>query len=125
MRVPSSDELIINVHKLRQMSIIVVHGAVDLTNIHMLVDAVDHLVFRDVPLLFDLTKVGYIDSTGLRFIRRVHQQCANKGVLFAIVANGMVRRLCGLLSLETIIPIFANVGLARDHFVAEMAAPTD
>ena len=42
MRLPS-DEFVISVHKLRRMSLIVVHGALDLTNIHVLADAVDHL----------------------------------------------------------------------------------
>lgn len=121
MRLPS-DEFAITVHKLHRMSVIIVEGALDLTNIHVLADAVDHIVYREVPLLLDLTGVRYIDSAGLHFIRRVHDQCASTGVPFAMVANAMVRRLCGLLSLETVIPIFANTTLARDHFLAEWGA---
>jgi anti-anti-sigma factor len=121
MRLPS-DEFAITVHKLPQMSLIAVRGALDLTNIHLFADAVDHLGYREVPLLLDLTRVRYIDSTGLHFIRRVYDQCASKNVPFAMVANAMVRRLCGLLSLTTIIPIFANTALARDHFAAEQSA---
>jgi anti-anti-sigma factor len=117
MRLPS-DEFVINIHKLRQMSLVVVHGALDLANIHLLADAVDYLGYREVPLLLDLTRVRYIDSTGLHFIRRVYDQYASKNVPFAMVANAMVRRLCGLLSLTTVIPIFATTTLARDHFVA-------
>jgi len=121
MRLPS-DEFVINVHKLRRMSLVVVCGAVDLTNIHLLADAVDHLGYREVPLLLDLTGVRYIDSTGLHLVRRVYDQCASKNVPFAMVANAMVRRLCALLSLTTVIPIFATTALARDHFGAEQSA---
>jgi|AmaraimetFIIA100_FD_contig_61_7541865_length_1002_multi_5_in_0_out_0_2 anti-anti-sigma factor len=118
----ASDEFVITVHKLHRMSVIIVRGALDLTNIHVLADAVDHIVYREVPLLLDLTGVRCIDSAGLHFIRQVHDQCAGKHVPFAMVANATVRRLCGLLSLETVIPIFANRTLARDHFVAEWGA---
>jgi anti-anti-sigma factor len=100
------------------MSVVIVHGAIDLTNVHVLTEAVEHLVGREVPLLLDLTRVRHVDSTGLHFMRRVHDQCASKDVPFATVANPMVRRLCGLLALTTVIPIFANTTLARDHFVA-------
>ncbi len=124
MSVDPSDEFVMNVHKLHQMSLVIVHGEVDLANIHLLADAVDHLVCRKVPLLFDLTDVRYIDSTGLHFMRQVHERCARKHVPFAMVTSTMVRRICGLLSLETVIPIFPNATLARDHIVAEWECPS-
>jgi anti-anti-sigma factor len=115
VRLQPSDEFDIKVHKLDEISIIIVHGEIDLANIHLLADAVDHAVCRAVPLLFDLIRVRYIDSSGLHFMRQVHEQCATKHIPFAMVTNTMVRRICGLLSLETVIPIFPSTTLARDH----------
>lgn len=119
VRVDSSEDFVINVHKLQQTSLIIVRGEIDLANIHILADAVDHLVRREVPLLFDLTKVRYIDTVGLHFLRRVHEQCARQHVPFAVVTNRRVRRVCGLFSLDTLIPMFPNMTLARDNMAAD------
>lgn len=124
MRVDATDDFVMDVHKLRQMSLVILHGEVDLARIHLLADAVDHLVCRKVPLLFDLTNVRYIDSTGLHFMRQVHEQCEREHVQFAMVTSALVRRLCGLLSLEAVIPIFPTTTLARDHIAAEWGCPT-
>ena len=119
MRPDLHDEFCITVHKLHQLSLITMRGEIDLANVHLLAGAVEHLGRREVPLLFDLTQVRYIDSTGLHFLRQAQEQCARQHVPFAVVTNAVVRRLCGLLSLEALIPIFQDATSARDHIFAE------
>lgn len=123
MGLQTSAEFDVMVHNLHHMGIVIVRGAIDLANIHLLEDAVDHVAYREVPLLLDLANVRYIDSTGLHFIQQVHEQCASKHVPFAVVANAIVRRLSGLLSLDAVVAMFPDTTLAREHLVTEWRCP--
>ncbi|HLJ59497.1 MAG TPA: STAS domain-containing protein [bacterium] len=113
------DDLATKVHKLREMSVVVAYGEVDLTNVHLLKDLLDHLSAREVPLLLDLAKVRYIDSAGLELLMQTYQHCRAQGMPFAVVAEPLVRRTFSVLSLETVLSVFDNAASAREHLVAE------
>jgi anti-anti-sigma factor len=112
------DGLHYKVFRLPDVSLITVQGEIDLANAHVFGSALSQLSSRGLPVLVDLTKIQYIDSTGIHALLRAHEQCRTNGVPFAVATNRLVQRICAAVSLDHKFRIFANIPLARGHFAA-------
>ena len=106
---------------LPKMSVLILRGEIDLSNVKTLEDGIGHLFRRDLPLLLDLSGVRYIDATGLNLLSRTHDACRMRRIPFAVVANSLIRRICGVLSLQTSLktgfPIFPTATLAQQYLL--------
>ncbi len=120
-RAPVHGELSIKTRRLQTVTLIAVQGEVDLANFQTLGSVLGAAVGGDSPVLLDLTKVRYIDSTGLGLLLRMHEDCHAKRIPFVVAANPLVRRICNVLSLQTVVPIFDHVRSARAHLEAVQA----
>ena len=72
-----------------------------------------------LPLLVDLRGIRYLDSSAIHLLPCTRELHSRKQTPFAIVANPIVHRICGVLGLETRIAIFCDTAQAYDHFGAE------
>ncbi len=117
------DMLEVKVYQLSDMSVVAASGEIDLSNIGVVENAVSMVFDRDLPLLLDFTGLRYIDSTGLRVLTEISDRCQMRQTPFAVAADTAVRRICGVLSLETVFPIFPNPTLAREYFFAREPRP--
>jgi anti-anti-sigma factor len=85
------------------------------------IDLQDMLNFQSAPEppvlnILDLTKVPYIDSTGLGMIVRHYVRCQGKGVrMIAAGANARVLELFKLTKMEGVIPTSSTVDNVDIH----------
>ncbi|MEE8393325.1 MAG: STAS domain-containing protein [Rhodospirillales bacterium] len=64
----------------------------------------------DKPVLVDLSKVGYIDSSGVASLVESFQKARKKGCAFALVsASEAVMRVLQLARLDKVFPIYDSV----------------
>jgi anti-anti-sigma factor len=113
------DELLhVKVYKLSEMSVIAAAGELDISNISALVSVVDGLFVRNLPLLIDFNELKYIDSMGVNTLVHIHERCTSKRIPFSVVANQVVRRILGVMSLQDLFSVFDNTTLAREYFAA-------
>ncbi len=108
----------VKAYKLPEMSVIAAAGELDISNISALVNVVDGLFGRNLPLLIDFRELRYIDSMGVNTLVHIHERCASKRIPFSVVASQVVRRILGVMSLQDVFSVFDNTALAREYFAA-------
>ena len=112
--------LSVKTHSVSAVRYVIARGDIELANVHVLSEPLDRVLARTAPVLLDLTGVRYTDSTGLNFLLRIHDRSRQKYIPFAVAANPLLRRICGVLSLQTVFPIFSNTTLAHEYLIEEM-----
>jgi anti-sigma B factor antagonist len=74
-------------------------------------------------LVFDLTQVAYIDSTGIGIIAYCFGKISQQGGNAAVVgANGLVKEVFKLTRLDNVIPFFPDV-VSACHELASASPP--
>ena len=95
-----------------EVSRIAVEGELDLTTVELLEPSADAAIAAARPVLVDLSKCPFLDSTGLRLILIIHEGLADAtelGTPMAIVARSPgVRRLFSVTSIDRRIPVVAT-----------------
>ena len=100
-------------------TVISVAGELDLSATDHLAEAARAAVSASRPLVLDLSRCTFIDSSGLRFVLRLHHALAEDGKAVAVaVADGHVRKLFSLTAIDQTVPVFA----ARGDAVASLGA---
>lgn len=78
-----------------------VRGEVDLASSGSLMAAAESLVKPDIGTLrLDLTGVTFIDSSGIRSILLIDEQCRESGVGFQVTPSEQVQRVLSLVGLS-------------------------
>ena len=94
-----------------ELSRISVEGELDLTTVELLEPHADAAIAAKRPVVVDLSRRLFMDSTGLRLILLIHQGLAETGELgvpMAVVARADgIKRLFSVTSLDKRIPVFA------------------
>ena len=79
---------------------------------------------RTPALVLDLSKVTYIDSTGLAVIIEYFRDAAEHGGVLCLAGlNGQLKTIFEIVRLDRTIPIFANTAEAIDAFNRGKVAP--
>jgi len=83
-------------------TVITCEGEIDLASTADLMEAISMAITRELSLLrVDATRVGFLDSSGLRCLLEADRRCASNGVRFEVVPSAHVARLlrlCGLVA---------------------------
>ena len=97
-------------------NVVTVRGEIDLSNVHALEEVCDRgLRSSSLPLIIDLSRVAYIDSTGLNTLIKVHERCHARRVEFAVTfTSRLMWRIFSVLSLQEKIQIFPTVQAATE-----------
>lgn len=82
-----SDDLVsFELHDLGGRSVIRLGGEVDLSNIDQLQERLERIIEGSRAFVVDLTEIVYLDSQGLRLIKRLQDKSTAAGGTFAVVA---------------------------------------
>jgi anti-sigma B factor antagonist len=98
--------------------LIAVDGELDLSTCEQLKPAADEAVFGRRPLILDLSRCTFIDSSGLRLVLQIANGLAEGeggGLSMAIVAGqSRTRKMFSLTAIDQKVPLFDN----RDEALA-------
>ena len=98
--------------------LIAVDGELDLSTCEQLKPAADEAVFGRRPLILDLSRCTFIDSSGLRLVLQIANglaECEGAGLSMAIVAGESgTRKMFSLTAIDRKVPLFDS----RDEALA-------
>jgi anti-sigma B factor antagonist len=116
------EELAVAVRQERGVAIAAVTGAIDLSTVAALRDRLFGLADGGQPLIIDLNRVTFIDSTGLGVLVGVSRRAAVHGaIVHAVCSQPHTRKLLWLTGVDRRIPLSATV----DGALTLMSAPED
>lgn len=89
---------------------ILVEGEVDLATVEELEDAIDQVFSSNAhPLVVDLRKSSFMDSTGLKALVMANRRFDESGRSFAVaVSGGPISRLIDLSGVESSVKVVAS-----------------
>jgi anti-sigma B factor antagonist len=117
-----SDELSVTVRSERGVVIAEVTGDIDLSTVPSLRERLFELAASGQPLIIDLNRIDFIDSTGLGALVAVARRAvANGGSLHAVCSREQTRKLLWLTGVDRRIPLTATL----DGALTLLSAPRD
>jgi len=99
-----------------------VTGEVDVASVDVFDRALAQTAGKAVPIIVDLTKTEFIDSTGLMALLRALEQAQRRRVLIAVIANRADGLLFAALTLDRLIRVFPDAMSAREYLKPQMTA---
>ena len=104
------DEMSVTVRSERGVVIAAVAGDIDLSTVAGLRERLSGLVDSGQPLILDLNRVTFIDSTGLGVLVATARRAAVHGAtLHAVCSRAQTRKLLWLTGVDRRIPLSATV----------------
>jgi anti-sigma B factor antagonist len=104
------DELSVTVRRERGVVIAAVTGDIDLSTVAGLRERLFELADGGQPLIIDLNRVAFIDSTGLGVLVGAARRAATHGTsLHAVCSRPQTRKLLWLTGVDRRIPLTATV----------------
>jgi len=102
-------------------TVVAAQGEIDLTSCVRLRDTLDRVEDTDSDgVVVDLTKVGFIDSTGLSVLVDGARHARARDRSFGVVAHGHLRELLRITGLDTVMDVHRRLG---DALPATTGAP--
>lgn len=89
-----------------------VRGEIDLANAHVLQTVLDRATHDGRPVVVDLEKTSYIDSTGLHLL--VKARSASRTHMVVAFRSELISRIFSVLSLQDLIAVYPSVEAAVD-----------
>jgi anti-anti-sigma factor len=90
--------------------LICVEGELDLGTVKQVESAAEAAISERCPVLLDLSKCPFIDSTGLRLVLQIHRSLTNgagsSAPMAIVVRSPGVRKLFSLTAIDRSIPVF-------------------
>jgi anti-sigma B factor antagonist len=118
------DELSVTVRRERGVVIADVTGDIDVSTVGGLRERLLGLADGGEPLIVDLNRVSFIDSTGLGVLVAVARRAyARGGSLHAVCSRPQPRKLLWLTGVDRRIPLTATLDGALAHLTASRDAP--
>ncbi len=104
-------DLDIQIDRTEQAIVAGVEGEIDLSNASLLERRLLDSLDGAVPLIVDLTKVAYLDSSALACLHRVSVAAGDRDVPIRVVTGngGMASRLLSITGLDEVLPPYATV----------------
>jgi len=94
--------------------ILLVSGEVDLSTAPRLGDAIARAAHPGMPLIVDLTGVGFLDSAGARVLADADLELDARGGRLLTVPSAAVRRVFDFGGLDQVLHVHGTVGAALD-----------
>lgn len=115
MAEPKSESRIVDVQETADGTVVIVAGDIDLQHsVRFEQEALDLLAGTEETLIFDLTQVGYLDSSGLASLVKVQSRCRKEGKHLRLAGlNDRVRGLFDITRLSSVFEIFDTLDEAR------------
>jgi anti-anti-sigma factor len=121
-----SEELPVTVRRERGVVIAEVAGEIDVSTAAGLRERLSELADSGQPLIVDLNRITFIDSTGLGALIAVTRRAvAHGGSLHAVCSQPQTRKLLWLTGVDRRIPLTATVDGALMHLTASGDAGQD
>ena len=118
------DEMSVTVRSERGVVIAAVVGDIDLSTVAGLRERLSELADSGQPLLLDLNRVTFIDSTGLGVLVGVSRRAAVHGTsVHAVCSQPQTRKLLWLTGVDRRIPLADTVEEALQSVTASRDAP--
>jgi anti-sigma B factor antagonist len=97
------------------VEVVAVTGEIDIASAPRLITGLNDAVGNcDLPVVVDLTGVGFMDSTGLALMLNAHRRLTRRGKGFAVVCeDGPVRRVFTITDMVDVLRVHADPGDAR------------
>jgi anti-sigma B factor antagonist len=102
-----------------------VEGEFDLSTAEQVQRSAEPAISAGCPLLLDLSRCSFIDSTGLRAVLKIHRGLTNgegSSAPMAVVARSDIRRFFSMTAIDLSVPVFVNraqalesIGATRSH----------
>lgn len=93
-----------------EMPVIEVSGQLDLSNCHLLGDAInEEISIGNFHLIINLLKVSYIDSSCLGVLLGGMEKLKKRGGTLAVVGNPLVDRILTLTGLTRVFPFHSTI----------------
>ena len=118
------DELSVTVRRERGVVIAAVTGDIDMSTVAGLRERLFALADGGQPLIVDLNRVTFIDSTGLGVLIAAARRAAGRGAsVHAVCSRPQTRKLLWLTGVDRRIPLTATVDGALTLLTASRDAP--
>ena len=118
------DGVSITVRRERGVSIAEINGDIDLSTVAGLRERLIELADSGQPLIIDLNRVTFIDSTGLGvLVRAARHADQHGGSLHAVCSSPQTRKLLWLTGVDRRIPLSATVDGALVLLASSGGAP--
>jgi anti-sigma B factor antagonist len=96
--------------KLSTATLVSVEGELDISTTEELAEPTRLALNTSCPLILDLSRCAFIDSTGLRCVLHTHAAFTDSGKAMAVVADHPnVRDLFSLTAIDLSVPVFATL----------------
>lgn len=109
-------------------TVVAAQGAIDLTSCISLRDTLDTVEDEDSDaIVVDLTRVGFIDSTGLSVLVDGARNARSQDRSFGVVADGHLRELLRITGLDTVMDVHRTLAdvVPGDATAPRETAPRD
>lgn len=105
-----SMDLDVTTHMHHGDAVVSVDGEIDLTSCDQLRERIEAVDLRDArDMVIDLTRVAFIDSTGLSVLVATARRVQDDGHGFGVVADGHLRELLRITGLDTVMTVHARL----------------
>ncbi len=100
-------------HENQGTTIVVLSGEVDLATISILRNALSRAVEKGRPVILEISRLQYIDSTGLSELLNQHRRAQTQQQHFVLAGpSRLLSKLLQITHLSEAIPLFPNVDAA-------------
>ncbi len=103
-----------------QVTVLFLEGEADATSAAQLHSALDKAAQRKLPVILDVSRLDYIDSSGFRV---VYQASEHTSVSIVVAADAVLSRTVRLAGISTRIPVFPDLDAAMEHAANTGPAP--
>jgi anti-sigma B factor antagonist len=95
-----------------QATVLSLEGEVDASSVGELDRALGQAAQRKMPVILDVSNLGYIDSSGFRAIYQASEHIA---ISIVVSPGSVLSRTIRLAGISTKIPVFPDTGTASTH----------
>jgi anti-anti-sigma factor len=114
--------LAITSHTLDSAVVLTVSGEIDMTNSRVVYTSLSKTLARGIPVILDMTGVGFIDSRGLAAILQArHEAAVSEPPTLLTIPSPPVARAFDLAGFADILPLFRD----QDEALATLAPPPE
>jgi anti-sigma B factor antagonist len=107
-------------------SVVTLAGEIDLSTVTTLRSVLEHAVQQERPVIVDMSRVAYIDSSGLAELVALYRLAQRRGQRFSLAApSRLLAKLLQLTRLTETIPTYPTVDAAVDAGAAGGGGPEE
>jgi anti-sigma B factor antagonist len=98
-----------------EVEVVAVSGEIDIASAPRLITGLNDAVGNcELPVVVDLTEVGFMDSTGLALLLNAHRRLSRRGKGFAVACeDGPVRRVFTITDMVDVLQVRPTLDEAR------------